>query len=58
MDDSIWLELEQEWNSIHCSHSEIGDLLSIMIDSKPHLFRVLDVKGKKVRVAKMDGDDE
>jgi hypothetical protein len=58
MTDSMWLELDQEWNSIHCSQGKAGDVLSLMIDGNTYLFKVLEAKGKKVRIAKMDGDDE
>jgi len=58
MSESTWLELDQEWNSIHCMQNDPGDILSIMIDGNYHMSRVLEAKGKKVRVTKLNPDDE
>ena len=58
MSDSLWLELDQEWNSIHCSQGKAGDLFSLMIDGKPCMFRVLEAKGNKIRVTKMETDND
>ena len=58
MIDSIWLELDQEWNSMHFHEGKPGDVFSLMIDGKPCMFRVLEAKGKKIRVTKMETDND